>query len=81
MKGILSENSSIVDVVFLHVKRSLLVYIGIYCYISNKYYGFICTLCTHSNILLQKNDMAATDLIRFVESENQLQFSYTAYSQ
>ena len=30
MKGILSENSSIVDVVFLHVKRSLLVYIAIF---------------------------------------------------
>lgn len=78
MKGILSENSSIVDVVFLHVKRSLLVYIAIfrinimvlfvhYVHIQTFYY--------------KKNDMAATDLIRFVEFENQLQFSYTAYSQ
>lgn len=30
MEGILSENFSIVDVVFLHAKRSLLVYIAIF---------------------------------------------------
>ena len=30
MEGILSENFSIVDVVFLHAKRSLLAYITIF---------------------------------------------------